>query len=255
MAQSTIQTRLCPHCANTIGADALKCPYCKAELSPVPQWPEREDEPQRPVQRVPKQPLTVKSKAILALGLLLFALGVYLVGGQQQRSDLGPMLALKQQQLDERDQKIKSLEDQLAQLHQQSLGNASSREQLTAKLKTTENELATVRKRLAAANREVERLSSTRVAVALASRATNPLPPAPTSSPGRRANSGLYETVRPTTVFDGPETSARILSRISKGTQVSVVRSSGDWLEIRSKHGNPSGFIRADDAVLVTRSD
>jgi hypothetical protein len=33
------------------------------------------------------------------------------------------------------------------------------------------------------------------------------------------------------------------------------VRSVGDWLEIRSKHGNPPGFIRADDATPVGRGN
>jgi len=40
-----------------------------------------------------------------------------------------------------------------------------------------------------------------------------------------------------------------------KGTQITVVRSAGDWLEIRSKHGNPSGFIRADDATFLSRAN
>jgi len=29
-----------------------------------------------------------------------------------------------------------------------------------------------------------------------------------------------------------------------------VVRSAGDWLEVRSKHGKPPGFIRRDDAMF-----
>jgi hypothetical protein len=29
----------------------------------------------------------------------------------------------------------------------------------------------------------------------------------------------------------------------------------GDWLEIRSKQGNPPGFIRADDAAPINRSN
>jgi hypothetical protein len=257
MAQSTIQTRLCPHCANSIGADALKCPYCKAELGPMPQWPEREERSVRFVARAEKQRLTIKSKAILVFGLLVFALGVYLVGAQQQRSDLGPTLAVKQQQLEERDQKLKNLEEELVRLRQQSQGSTNNLDQLTKKLKATESELAAIRNRLAAANREIDRLSSTRVAApARSSRAANPVPPAPAPSAARRsADAGLYETVRPTTVFEEPATSGRILSRINKGTQVIVVRSGSEWLEIRSNHGNPAGFIRADDATLVRRAN
>ena len=257
MAQSKIQMRLCSHCANSIGADALKCPYCKAELSPMPQWPEREERPVRFVPRPEKRPLTVKSKAIMTFGLLVFALGVYLVGAQQQRSDLGPMLTIKQQQIEERDQKLKTLEEELAQLRQQSQGSTNSLEQLTKKLKATESELAAIRNRLAAANREIDRLSSTRVASPTrSSRAANPAPPAPIPNSARRgADAGLYETVRPTTVFEEPAISARILSRINKGTQVNVVRSGSEWLEIRSNRGNPAGFIRADDATLVSRAN
>lgn len=253
MAQSKIQTRLCPNCANSIGADALNCPYCKADLNPMPQWPGRDEETFRPVTRSEKQHLTVKSKAILALGLSVFALGVYLVGGQQQRSDLGPALAIKQQQLDERDQKIKNLEEQLAQLRQQAQGRANSQEQLASKLKSTENELSAARKRLAAANSEIDRLASTK---ARAGRTADASRPAPANAPVRRnVDAGLYETVRPTTVFEEPATSARIVSRISKGTQINVVHSGGEWLEIRSNRGNPSGFIRADDAIVVSRAN
>jgi len=81
-------------------------------------------------------------------------------------------------------------------------------------------------------------------------------PAAPVPNSARRgADAGIYETVRPTTVFEEPAISARILSRINKGTQVSVVRSGSEWLEIRSNRGNPGGFIRADDATLVSRAN
>jgi len=33
------------------------------------------------------------------------------------------------------------------------------------------------------------------------------------------------------------------------------VGSVGEWLEVRSKHGNPPGFIRRDDAMFVERKD
>ena len=252
MAQSTIQTRLCPHCANSIGADALKCPYCKAELSPMPQWPEREERPVRFVQRAREAPLTVKSKAILALGLLVFALGVYLVGAQQQRSDLRPMLAVKQQQLEERDEKLKNLEAELADCVRNPKAAATTSIKLTRKLKATESELAATRSRLAAANREIDRCLRP-VAPRRDPRASESGAGSQRGAARRRCRT-LKPCARPT-VFEGPATSARILSRINKGTQVNVVRSASGWFEIRSTHGNPGGFIRADDVTLVSRAN
>lgn len=255
MAQPTIQTRLCPHCANTIAADTLKCHYCKADLDAVPQWPEREDPMKEPRRRADKPHLTVRSKAILVLGLLLFALGVYLVGGQQERSDLGSALAKSKQESLEKDEKIKSLEAQLAVLREQAQGGIGEIEQLKTKLAARQKELAAAQKRLAEATREISRLSASRAPPPPrpAARAADPSPP---RAPATRAvETGVYETVRPTTVFEQPATSSRILSRISKGTQVTAVRSAGDWLEIRSKHGNPPGFIRADDATLISRGN
>ena len=35
MVQVTPQARLCPHCANSIPADASKCSYCKRELQSI----------------------------------------------------------------------------------------------------------------------------------------------------------------------------------------------------------------------------
>lgn len=255
MAQSTIQTRLCPHCANSIAADALKCHYCKNDLSPMPQWPERDEGSTVQAPRAEKPQLTVRSKAILVLGLLLFAAGVYMVGGQRERSDLGPALSKAQSAAQEKDDKIISLEEQLLHVRQQTQGNSSELEALKTKLAERQKDLAATRKRLTEANREIERLAARRVAPA--SRATSrPAEPSAPAAPSRRsAEPSLYETLRPTTVFEEPATSARILSRISKGTQVTVVRSVGDWLEIRSKQGNPPGFIRADDASLLSRGN
>jgi uncharacterized protein YgiM (DUF1202 family) len=61
--------------------------------------------------------------------------------------------------------------------------------------------------------------------------------------------------MRATSVYQKPASSSRVMSQISKGTQITVIRSAGDWLEIRSKHGNPSGFIRADDATFLSRAN
>ena len=76
--------------------------------------------------------------------------------------------------------------------------------------------------------------------------------PTPPSTPRRPAfNPGTYETLRATNVFDGPSPSAHIVAGIERGVRINVVASNGDWLEVRSRHGNPPGFIRKDDARSV----
>lgn len=262
MAQSTLQTRLCPHCANTIGVDALSCPYCKTDLvlAIPPEWPKRDEGEESTSLPPDKERLTVRSKAILAVGLLVFALGVYLVGGNRERRDLGPVLAEQRTALQEKDEKIQNLEAQLAQLRQDHQGSTGQIDELKAKLQESQKDLTTARTRLSEANREIDRLASSRVAAAQRAAPRAPDPPLATNSASpprarRAAEPGLYETMRATSVYEEPASSSRIMMQIAKGTQVTVVRSAGDWLEIRSKHGNPPGFIRADDATLVSRSN
>ena len=79
--------------------------------------------------------------------------------------------------------------------------------------------------------------------------------PAPSSASHRPANPGTYETIRPTTVFEQPSGSSRAVSNIGGGIKINVVGSSGDWLEVRSRMGNPPGFIRRDDATPAERTD
>jgi hypothetical protein len=79
--------------------------------------------------------------------------------------------------------------------------------------------------------------------------------PGPSIASGRGANPGTYETVRPTTLFEKPSGSSKAVSNIGDGTKVNVVGFSGDWLEVRSRIGNPPGFIRRDDAKPVESTD
>ena len=256
MAYATIQTRLCPHCANSIAVDALNCPYCKADLvlSIVPEWPKHNEDIESVDSPPEKEKLTVRSKAILVVGLLLFALGVYLVGGNRERSDLEPRLAEQQRGLVERDEKIQSLEAQLAQLRQDHQGSGNEIASLKTKLEETQKEMAAARKRLSEANRGNERLASSRAAATQRRADSLAAPPSPARA--RRAiEPGNYETLRSASVYEKPAGSARVVMRIAKGTQVTVVRSIGEWLEIRSKHDNPPGFLRADDVSLISKAN
>jgi zinc ribbon protein/SH3 domain-containing protein len=88
-------------------------------------------------------------------------------------------------------------------------------------------------------------------------------PPAPAraarSQPSAAASRGgapvgVYETRRATPVHEEPSASAKAVATIPAGTPVNVVSSTGDWLEVHSKRGNPPGFIRRDDATFIEKS-
>jgi hypothetical protein len=64
--------------------------------------------------------------------------------------------------------------------------------------------------------------------------------------------SGTFQTVRPTQVFSEPTEDSALVASIAKGVRLNVVDSREGWLEIRSKHGRPPGFIRRDEAVRVS---
>lgn len=258
MPQAKIQTRLCPHCANSIGADALNCPYCKADLMAAiePQWPRQVEDLDPPTMQSKKEKLTVKSKAILVLGLGVFAFGIYLVGGTVEHRDIRPQLAERQQAIREKDEKIKDLEAQLAQLRQSNQGTGQEIEQLKTKLEETQKDLAAAQNRLTNANREIARLSTSRIAPGPrpAARTVDP-PPTVSPRPGRTVEPRTYETLRTTQVFEEPTISSRVVAQLGRGTQITVVGSASGWLEIRSKHGKPPGFIHADDAMFLSKAN
>lgn len=268
MGQPKFQTRLCPHCANSISMEAMICPYCKADLvlSAEPEWPRYGAEFDEPTALPEKAKMTLKSKAILALGLLVFALGVYLVGGNVERHDLGPVLAeqkalLAEQEnlLKEKDQRIQNLESQLSQLRQENQGTSGQIKALKAQLDERQKDLAAAQHKLTDANREIERLSARRVAASAPRPAvatvSPPAKPAVTARLSRAMEPRTYETVRSTPVYEQPADSARVVAQISKGTEITVVGSGSGWLEIRSRHGKPPGFVRADDAMFVSRAN
>ena len=48
-----------------------------------------------------------------------------------------------------------------------------------------------------------------------------------------------------------PNFSAPVLTTFTIGTKVTVVNRSSDWLEVRSHHNGPSGYIRKEFVVPV----
>ena len=130
-------------------------------------------------------------------------------------------LALQQQE-----EKIRDMEDRLARLEKQLEGSPKQ----IAPSEAEPDEAARHERRTANDSRREEPRLAER----------NPLP-----------QERFYQTVRSTTVFEGPTASSQKVGSIPDGTKVRVVGSTGDWLEVRSKQGRPPGFIRQDDAVLM----
>lgn len=83
---------------------------------------------------------------------------------------------------------------------------------------------------------------------------TRPQPPDVSSRPPRpgsegRIVNGPYEVLYPTSVYSEPREDSRRVARVEAGTRINVVGGQGDWLEVRSKHGNPPGFIKKESAM------
>jgi len=77
----------------------------------------------------------------------------------------------------------------------------------------------------------------------------------PASAARRDGAGGTYQTTRSTTVFESPSASSEAIANIPGGMRVDVVSAKGQWLEVHSRRGNPSGFIRREDATLVEKTD
>jgi uncharacterized coiled-coil protein SlyX len=260
VTKSEIRTKLCPHCANSIAADTLKCPFCKAGLSPVsaPQWPIRDENAVENRVAPGKSKTSMGSTIILIVGLVVFAIGVFLIGGQQERRESSSLVEEKLRELRDKDLKIQTLEEQLARARKDLTENSTQLAELKTKLDESQKDLASAQQKLSQV-REAGRGAVNRgqTAARTSPRSVEtPLPPPASSAPARRAaEPGVYEAVRETSVYENPSASSRVVSQISKGTRVNVVRSAGEWLEVRSNRGNPPGFVRSDDAMFVSKGN
>ena len=255
VAKITARKQLCPYCANSIEEDATSCPYCKADLVSqfVPQWLKRDESLSETGGASVRKKLLVPGSLIWLAVVLVTGLAAFLIGGRLQRAQLSQLSQDNVKELQAKDQMIQSLEKQLDQTRQEFKDNSTQLAEAKAKLEESQKNLSTTQERLNTARREADRLSAsqTQARTRTVSRSADPQPP-PVAPPQRRvADAGLYETTRATAVYEDPSSSARVVSQINKGTRINVVNSTGDWLEVRSKHGKPPGFVRADDARLV----
>jgi hypothetical protein len=255
---NTSRARLCPQCANSIDENAVKCPYCKAEFgtAETPQWPMREEMPGETVAGHGQVRLTKRAKAIMAAGfiVIVLGLGVFLINGYRQRNDNRQQEQAALKLLQEREQKIKTLEGEMKQLRQEIDRGKSQVAALASKLEESQKELSATQQRLATTTWDAGRAASKRAPITPGSTARSiKTPSSPTPAARRPAEPGVYEVIRATTVREEPSGGARRITDINKGTKITVVRTVGDWLEVRSKQGNPPGYVRLDDAVLVSR--
>jgi len=158
---------------------------------------------------------------------------------------------------------IQELKNEIAGLRKEAEANSKKAKELESKLDETKKALAAAQLKLKIAQRQADRVAAAPPSARSAARNVEPAPsqarektaaksaaPAPPSSGRRPAEAGTYEIIRDTAVLEKPSVSAREVALIQPGTTVNVVGSQGEWLEVRSKHGKPPGYIRRDDAMF-----
>jgi len=257
--ESTTGLKLCPNCANSIDANKDECPYCKTNLAAwiAPQWLNR-NEASAESRGVPKNhkrfPIPPKYLwYVTVIGIVVFA---FLAGGYIQRRQLAAISLSNSKQLQTKDQMIQSQQDQLAQVQKQLSESSNQLAELQTKFEENRKELSAKQQQLVAATRETKNSNATRsgtvrrTATRVPDTSQSYPQPAPVS---RTAEPGVYETTKATSVFETPSSSARPISQIGRGTRINVVKAAGDWLEVRSKHGNPPGYVLAADARQIGR--
>jgi TolA-binding protein len=200
------------------------------------------------------------SKFIWPVVMLVIAVIAFFAGGYKQRAaSLLPTQA-DLSQLQAKEQIIRSQEAQLTELRQQFDHRTGELAELKTLLEDSRKELSATQQRLRVATREVDRLKASRSTVVrrtvprapTAVVSTAAATPRSTAEPGV---SGVYQTTRRTSVYEEPSAASRVIVQIEPGTRINVIGSSGAWLEVRSKRGNPPGFVRSTDARPIGRVD
>jgi hypothetical protein len=261
IAESTARMRLCPNCANSIQEDAASCPYCKADLSAdfVPHWLKRDKSSPEPRRRLSAfTGSSIPPKFMWMAAMLVVTLIALFTGAFVQRTQQSSLSEAKLKELQAKDHVIKSQETQLARTREQLNENSKQLAEIKSKFEASQKEVSAMQERLRAATREADRVTVGRSPAArtTAGRAPATAGPLSTAAEARRtAEAGVYETTRATPVYEGPSSASRVVSQIGKGTRINVVNSAGGWLEVKSKRGNPPGYVRSDDARRIARAN
>lgn len=249
--------RLCPKCANSIDANREQCPYCKADLAAgfAPPWLNRNQvSPESRAIANDRKKFPIPVKYLWSLAMFGGVLGAFLAGGYLERGELSALSQANSKQLQAKDQIIQSQQEQLVQVQKQLTESSDRLAELKTKLQETQKDLTARQQRLAAAPREVKNVNAARIPAVRRTPAPGPDAsqsyPQPTAA-RRSAAPGVYETTRATSVYETPSSASRTISQIGQATRINVINAAGDWLEVRSKHGNPPGYVRADDARMI----
>lgn len=165
--------------------------------------------------------------------------------------------------LSDKDRQILDLKNEIAELRKETEANSSRVKELEAKLDETRKALSASQQKLKVAQKQADRVAAAPPPAKSAARSMDPAlssarertaaksaEPSPPPRWRRPAEPGAYEIIQDSAVLEKPSSSAREVALIQKGTTVNVVGSQGEWLEVRSKHGKPPGYIRRDDAMF-----
>ena len=256
IGNSNVETRLCPYCANSIAEDAENCRYCKAEFSSqsAPRWLKRDEAaPEPKIASHNRKIPSIPAKFIWLGGMLAVALIAFFAGGYKHRTQQSLASQTSLKQLQAKEQIIQTQEAQLAQTRQQLNENSTQLADMKTRLEQSQKELSLTQQRLSVAARQADRPNVNRAPVVRRTSSRAPDAATAPSQPvtARRTAPGVYETTRATSVHEDPSSTSRVISQIDRGTRINVVSSAGDWLEVRSKRGNPPGYVRSDDARQI----
>jgi general secretion pathway protein A len=257
VVHNLLTLKLCPSCANSIDEKVTKCPYCKAELTSaeLPEQLNRDEASPRPRLGYRDKRLSLGSKFIWPGVMLVVTVVAFFAGGYKQRAASLPSTQVELSQLQAKEQIIRSQEAQLAELRQQFNRKAEQLAELKTQFEDRQKELSRTQQRLRVATRQVDRLNASPSAFARRTVARAPTAAASPSSatPITTADPGVYQTTRGTPVYEKPSAASPVIAHIEPGIRINVIGSTGAWLEVHSKHGNPPGFIQSADARPVGR--